>query len=113
MSKDHWQIYNHEKKKESHDFSGDFQTLPLEDVPTKVLNSAVKAASAIGNGLYGVDIKEDDKGKVYIVEINDNPNIDDGIEDLVLNEKLYDKLVSWFVGEIEKKVKRKKSEFIE
>lgn len=100
MSENHWQIYNHEKDKQSEEFSGNFKTYPVDEIPQKVLNVAVKAASRVGNGLYGVDLKEDREGNVYVVEINDNPNIDSGIEDLVLGDELYDRLVHWFIREI-------------
>jgi len=42
----------------------------------------------IGNGLYGVDLKEVN-GKPVVIEVNDNPSIDDNIEDQVAGEKLY------------------------
>lgn len=105
MSENHWQIYNHDKAKDSDEFSGNFKTYKVEDIPEKVVTTALKAASQIGAGLYGVDLKEDRDGNVYVVEINDNPNIDSGIEDLALGNELYDILVRWFVREIEKKKK--------
>jgi len=64
------------------------------------LQTAIKAASLIGDGLYGVDLKMVN-GKVYVVEVNDNPNIDSGVEDKVLGNKLYDKLVESFYNRIE------------
>ncbi len=103
MSNDHWQIYNHKKDQSDDEFSGDSQTLEISDVPKKVMNTAIKAANSIGKGLYGVDLKEDADGNVYVVEINDNPNIDDGIEDLILKTKLYDTIVDWFIKQIEAK----------
>ena len=102
MSENHWQIYNHTKAQESSAFSGDSDTLAIKDVPKKVMETAIKATRSIGVGLYGVDMKEDDKGNLYIVEINDNPNIDSGFEDLVLGDKLYDRIISRFVSEISK-----------
>ena len=103
MSENHWQIYNHEKDKDSDAFSGNAITMPISEAPIKVVDVAVRAASMIGNGLYGVDLKEDAEGNVYVVEINDNPNLDDGVEDLVLGDKMYDQLVQWFIKEIKKK----------
>lgn len=103
MSENHWQIYNHEKDSKSDEFSGDFKTYLVEDAPEKIISVAVKAASKVGNGLYGVDLKQDHNGNVYVVEINDNPNIDYGIEDKALKSKLYDKIADWFIREIDKK----------
>jgi len=54
----------------------------------KLLEQAVRAANLIGNSLYGVDMKMTDKGPV-VIEVNDNPNIDQGIEDGVLGDELY------------------------
>ncbi|MBU4487315.1 MAG: GNAT family N-acetyltransferase, partial [Candidatus Delongbacteria bacterium] len=73
MAKGHWQIYNwaNEGFEELH--TGDFETLPINQVPSNLISAAVKACSLIGDGLYGVDLKEVN-GKVYLIEINDNPN---------------------------------------
>ncbi|MEI8633228.1 hypothetical protein P4S72_16640 [Vibrio sp. PP-XX7] len=72
MAKNHWQIYNHSSKRFS---SGDFDTLPTFEVPSRVLNAAMKAAAVIGNGLYGIDLKEDNNGNAYVLEVNDNPSL--------------------------------------
>jgi glutathione synthase/RimK-type ligase-like ATP-grasp enzyme len=106
MSEGHWQIYNHGKKQSSDDFSGLAHTLSVEETPDYVLEVALKATKLIGKGLYGVDLKEKE-GKVYIVEINDNPNIDFGVEDRYLKDKLYDNLVEYFIEQIESKRKIK------
>jgi glutathione synthase/RimK-type ligase-like ATP-grasp enzyme len=50
----------------------------VEDAPQDVVQIALKAANLIGNGLYGVDLKQVD-GKIYVIEINDNPSIDAGL----------------------------------
>jgi len=98
MTRDHWQIYNWQGKAEEQ--SGDSETLPVSEVPAHVLETALKAAALIGDGLYGVDLKEID-GKVYVMEVNDNPNIDFGIEDEILKEKLYDMVIDSFLNRIE------------
>ena len=72
----------------------------LEDVPAIILQTAQKAASLIGDGLYGVDLKLIN-GQVYVVEVNDNPNIDFGVEDLVLKDSLYDILIDSMIHRIE------------
>lgn len=60
----------------------------------------VRAASLIGNGLYGVDIKELN-GKPAIIEINDNPNVDAGYEDRVLGQELYDRIIGTMLERVE------------
>jgi glutathione synthase/RimK-type ligase-like ATP-grasp enzyme/ribosomal protein S18 acetylase RimI-like enzyme len=98
MAKGHWQIYNW--KSESKNMEGNAETLPLDQVPEKVVGTALKASRLMGDGLYGVDLKEVN-GEVYVIEVNDNPNIDRGIEDKVLGDELYEKLINSFIKRIE------------
>ncbi|MFV0593829.1 MAG: GNAT family N-acetyltransferase [Draconibacterium sp.] len=98
MSENHWQIYNW--KEIGEEYAGDSETLPIDAVPEPVLKTALKAAALIGDGLYGVDLKMIGD-KVYVVEVNDNPNIDNGIEDLVLGDKLYETVIDSLINRIE------------
>lgn len=98
MAKDHWQIYNWQASKE--DGTGDAETLAVDQVPEAVLKVALKAASLMGDGLYGVDLKVVGD-KVYVIEVNDNPNIDEGIEDLVLKDELYTRVMTSIFKRIE------------
>jgi glutathione synthase/RimK-type ligase-like ATP-grasp enzyme len=93
MSVGHWQIYDHNTDDQTD--SGDFETLAVEDAPKKVVKTALRAARLIGNGLYGVDLKETSKG-VFVIEVNDNPSIDADIEDKVLKEELYRRIMASF-----------------
>jgi glutathione synthase/RimK-type ligase-like ATP-grasp enzyme len=97
MVKNHWQIYKHGEK---HTDSGDFETMPTFEAPRHVLDAALKASQCIGNGLYGVDVKEKD-GKGYVIEVNDNPNIDRGIEDKYLGDELYYQIMTEFLRRME------------
>lgn len=98
MTKGHWQIYNWNSEEE--DKSGNHETVPIEEVPPVVLSTALKAAALIGDGLYGVDLKYVDN-KVYVIEVNDNPNVDAGVEDEILGDDLYKMIVDAFVERIE------------
>jgi glutathione synthase/RimK-type ligase-like ATP-grasp enzyme len=98
MAKDHWQIYNW--KSESKFKGGNSETVAIKDVPDAVVKTAVKAASLIGDGLYGVDLKAVN-GDVYVIEINDNPNIDADVEDDVLKDELYTKIIRSLKNRIE------------
>ncbi|MGH8018519.1 MAG: ATP-grasp domain-containing protein, partial [Opitutaceae bacterium] len=103
MSKDHWQIYNHARK--AAESSGDFDSMPVEKAPPAVIETALHAASLIGDGLYGVDLKQ--KGdKCCVIEINDNPNIDAGVEDESLGQKLYERIMQSFFERIERSKQR-------
>ncbi|QCK16684.1 RimK family protein [Mangrovivirga cuniculi] len=96
MARNHWQIYNWDKKKGQ---SGKSETLNIEEVPKKLLNIAVKASKLIGNGLYGVDVKQKD-GKYFVIEINDNPSIDAGVEDKASKNFIYKSIVQEFTARI-------------
>ncbi len=99
MARGHWQIAKHSTEGAKTRF-GKFNTLPVELAPRKAVAVAIKAANLIGNGLYGVDVKEVD-GNFFIVEVNDNPNLDSGVEDEVLREELYRRIMESFVRRIE------------
>lgn len=101
MVKNHWQIYRYGGSKID---SGSFATLPTFEVPKAVLDAALKATQPIGNGLYGVDVKEKD-GKGYVIEVNDNPNIDSGVEDKYLGDELYRLIMSELLRRMENRSK--------
>lgn len=100
MAKDHWQIYNWGSKKKG-DVTGTFEVFKIEDVPPKIIETALKATRLVGNGLYGVDVKEVD-GKASVIEINDNPNIDAGVEDLILKDELYLEVIRFLLQQVKR-----------
>ena len=100
MSKGHWQIYNHTAK--GQDINGECRTLAVHEAPRAVVELAVKTANLIGDGLYGVDLKQSGD-KVMVIEVNDNPNIDAGIEDTYLQDDLYALVLNEFVRRLELK----------
>lgn len=102
MTKGHWQIYNHAGHGKKGPEDGDSETFPISKVPKHVLSTALKISGHIGDSLYGVDLKEKN-GKAYVIEINDNPNIDHDVEDLILGDELYHHIIHDFVRRIEEK----------
>lgn len=98
MAKKHWQIVRHSADGRAEE--GGFRTFSVEDAPAAVVEAAVRAARPIGRGLYGVDLKQNDRG-VFVIEVNDNPNLDAGVEDAVLKDELWRRLVGWFVRRLE------------
>jgi glutathione synthase/RimK-type ligase-like ATP-grasp enzyme len=100
MTKGHWQIYNWSEKSLKKQV-GDTEAVPLNKVPKSVLETAMKGAKLIGNGLYGVDLKEIGN-KAYIIEINDNPSIDNMCEDELLGDTLYTKIMQTFLQRMKK-----------
>jgi glutathione synthase/RimK-type ligase-like ATP-grasp enzyme len=93
MARGHWQIVS--TGSGGHRRYGKVETVSIEDVSPELVSTAVRAANAIGDGLYGVDLKEID-GKFLVIEVNDNPNIDVGYEDAVLGDDLYRRIMQWF-----------------
>lgn len=103
MSKEHWQIVRHDTLSGAH-FEGEFCTFPIERVPKIVVKTALKAARQIGDGLYGVDLKYAEQG-IFVIEVNDNPNIDEGVENAVLKNDLYRIILRDFIRRLDKKFK--------
>ena len=100
MARGHWQIYNHADAAKPR--SGAYEAVPISKVPKHILRNAIKAASLIGKGLYGVDLKEID-GKSVVIEVNDNPSIDQGVEDAILGDELYRLILREFLDRLEQK----------
>jgi glutathione synthase/RimK-type ligase-like ATP-grasp enzyme len=73
MSKGHRQIYNHKAK--GQDINGECRTLAVHEAPRAVV----------------------------VIEVNDNPNMDAGIEDAYLQDDLYSLVLKEFVRRLELK----------
>lgn len=95
MARHHWQIVDNKTDRE-----GGFKTIPIGDAPERVVKVALKMADLVGDGLYGVDLKETKDGRVVVIELNDNPSIDAGIEDAEEGEKLYRAIMREFFERI-------------
>ncbi|OWW21013.1 RimK family protein [Noviherbaspirillum denitrificans] len=92
MAPGHWQIIKHEHHRTS---EGRTEALSVGEAPDEVVKIAVQAANLIGDGFYGVDIKQVGC-QYYVIEINDNPNVDAGNEDAVLSDALYREVMGVF-----------------
>ena len=98
MAPGHWQIVKHEDDGKSYE-EGGFETLAVEDAPADIVATALASARLMGDGLYGVDVKETPYGPM-VIEVNDNPNIDAGVEDVVLGMDLYRRIIAHLLGKI-------------
>jgi len=67
------------------------ESMPEAAVPPHVVKLGIDAAGAIGNGLYGVDIKNNN-GDACVIEVNDNPSLESG-EDTCYPQ-IYEQIVS-------------------
>jgi hypothetical protein len=71
----------------------------LSDVPEQVLQTARRAVHQLGNGLFGVDLRQQGQGCV-LLEIIDNPWIRGDIEDREAKD-LYERLARAFRQRLE------------
>jgi glutathione synthase/RimK-type ligase-like ATP-grasp enzyme len=98
MARGHWQVRTETAGgKERY---GRVEAVPRDAAPRDVVDAALRAARLIGDGLYGVDLKETADGPV-VIEINDNPNLDVGYDDAADGTAIYEDLVDFFVRRIE------------
>ena len=98
MSRGHWQVLRHDEDGR-HD-EGRVEAVAIEETPRAVLDVAIRGASLVGDGLYGVDLKETKAG-VFVIEINDNPNIDAGMEDAILGDEVYRRVLARLLQQYE------------
>lgn len=99
MARGHWQIYNWAAPSVKLRL-GHSETLHTEFVPEIVLQTALRAARMMGDGLYGVDLKQFGE-EVVVIEVNDNPSIESGVEDKALGMELYRRIARSFRRRIE------------
>lgn len=98
MARHHWQIVKHDTGGEP--LEGGSKSYPLDKVSPTVIDIGLKAANCIGDGLYGVDLKETDDG-VVVIEVNDNPNLNHGEEDASEKNEIWLSLTNWFIDRLE------------
>ncbi len=103
MAPGHWQIVR--RTEDGRMREGGAQTLPLSEVPERIVELALRAARLIGDGLYGIDLKETEAG-VFIIEINDNPNLESHVEGAVIRDDLWRRLILWFEQRLEARIGR-------
>ena len=94
MARNHWQIVHH--KEGGRTVEGGFLTVPIAEAPAAIVQVGVKAARLIGRSLYGVDIKQNDRG-VFVIEVNDNPNLNVEVEAKAEGDEVWRRLAQWFL----------------
>lgn len=106
MAAGHWQIVKHDGPGRRSE--GATVALTVGEAPEEAVRIALQAANLIGDGFYGVDIKQ--VGNRYcIMEVNDNPNVDAGNEDGVLKDALYREVMGVFLRRLEEREHRRAS----
>jgi glutathione synthase/RimK-type ligase-like ATP-grasp enzyme len=104
MARGHWQVQKalNEKRR----LCGRVETIAITDAPPEAVDIATRASALIGDGFYGVDIKEVDD-RFMVMEVNDNPSIEGGVEDLVLKDDLYHAVMKVFLERLERRGERR------
>ena len=98
MAPGHWQIIKRDVGQQMQE--GTTSALSISEAPNEVIQYALRAANSIGDGFYGVDVKQ--IGDLYyVIEVNDNPNLDAGNEDSVLKDAVYREVMGVFLKRIE------------
>lgn len=94
----YWQIIRHEADGSWRE--GETVAVPLQEAPPPAMELALRAASLIGDGLYGVDIKQSGD-QFLVIEVNDNPNVDAGNEDAILGDEIYRRIMASLLARIQ------------
>jgi glutathione synthase/RimK-type ligase-like ATP-grasp enzyme len=98
MARGHWQVVKYRPDGSSQE--GGFRAFDLDQAPQEIIDIAVRAARPIGEGFYGVDLKQTTNG-IVVMEVNDNPNLEHGIEDVVGKDEIWSRLLKWFIERFE------------
>jgi glutathione synthase/RimK-type ligase-like ATP-grasp enzyme len=99
MARKHWQIIRHTEG--GRPIEGAFKTMAVAATPREIVDAAVRAARLIGRGLYGVDIKSNERG-VFVIEVNDNPNLVHDVEDAAERDEVWHRLAGWFLRRLQR-----------
>jgi glutathione synthase/RimK-type ligase-like ATP-grasp enzyme len=98
MARKHWQIVRHTDG--GRPVEGAFKTVAIAAAPREVVEAGVRAARLIGQGLYGVDIKKNERG-VFVIEVNDNPNLMHDTEDAAEKDEVWRRIAGWYLRRLQ------------
>jgi len=104
MARGHWQIIRRDAAQDAYE-EGPTVAVALDEAPPEVLRIALRAANLIGDGFYGVDLKQVGE-RICVIEVNDNPNVDAGNEDGILGHALYQRVMDVFAMRLERRRRR-------
>ena len=90
MASKHWQIVRHRGRPLEGDDAG--RRRPARDRRCRGAGGAADRAR-----FYGVDIKANERG-VFVIEVNDNPNLVHDVEDAAEGDEVWRRLAGWFAN---------------
>ena len=73
----------------------DVKSIPAQEAPAQVIELGIDAARAIGDGLYGVDLKTSN-GDCCVIEVNDNPSLEGGEDQCY--PAVYERIITHLLG---------------
>jgi glutathione synthase/RimK-type ligase-like ATP-grasp enzyme len=98
MVRGHWQIAR--TGTNGRRSYGRVENIALEEVPLPALDLALRSCKLVGDGLYGVDLKQIGN-RFLVMEVNDNPSIESGDEDALAGDDLYRRIMRVFVERLD------------
>ncbi len=75
---------------------GETIAIPKDSISLELKEISIRLSQCVGDGLYGLDVKETNDG-YKVIEINDNPSIYDGYEDTA-DADIYEKIIEALVS---------------
>ncbi len=93
MPKGGWKV---KSKIDGKNVWGDTIALSRDSISPELKEISITLSKCVGNGLYGLDVKETKDG-YKVIEINDNPSIYDGYEDTV-DRDIYGKIIKALIS---------------
>ncbi len=75
---------------------GDTVAIPRDSVSPELKEICIRLSGCVGDGLYGLDVKETNDG-YKVIEINDNPSIYEGYEDAA-DKDIYERIINALVS---------------
>ncbi len=75
---------------------GETIAIPRGSISPELKKLCIGLSKCVGDGLYGLDVKETDNG-FKVIEINDNPSLYDGYEDTA-DKDIYEKIINALVS---------------
>ena len=99
MARGHWQIVKHRADGSSRE--GGFRTFELDQAPPELIDIAVRAARADRRRASTASTSRRPTDGFVVMEVNDNPNLEHGIEDQVGKDEIWTRLLHWFIERFE------------
>ena len=98
MARGHWQIIKHGPDGAR---EGGFRTMAISDAPPAGdrRRAARRAARSATGSMASTSRNRRDA--LAVIEVNDNPNLEHGVEDQVGKDEVWSRILQWFIKRIE------------